>query len=219
MEPTLSQTSIKPSLIERALHWRYATKVFDKHKTIPDEQLELLLESLRLSPSSMGLQPWKFIVVQNKALRSELYEHSIQQSQLIDASHLLLLCSLRDINKDYIDQLITLEKQNNDHSMLEPFKAFAVSFLENRSKEDIADWMAQQVYIPLGFLLLTCALLHIDACPIEAFDHEKADDALNLAKIGLKTNVAVAVGYRSSLDSHANDTKTRWSKEEVIIHL
>lgn len=216
MELLFSETGVKPLLIEHALHWRYATKVFDKHKKIPEEKLHLLLEALRLSPSSMGLQPWKFVLVNKKAFRSELKKNSMHQVQLTDASHLIILCSLKKIDSDYIERLINLEKSDRQHSYLENYKAVVLSFLESKTKEELRQWMAEQVYIALGFLLTTCALLQIDACPIEAFDHAKYNKILGLAKHGIETRVAVALGHRGN-DPHAVEKKTRWPLEEVLI--
>jgi nitroreductase len=217
MEHLLTETGIKPILIEKALHWRYATKFFDDEK-VPEDKFELLLESLRLSPSSIGLQPWKFIVVQKRNIRKELFHLSMQQSQMVDASHLILLCSLKKIDAAYINRLIELDKKENEgDSHLEDFKAYAMSFIESKSKDELREWMAQQVYIALVFLLCTCAMLHVDACPMEAFDHPKANKLLNLSKYGVESRVAVAIGYRSAKDQHARRKKLRWNKGEVIV--
>jgi nitroreductase len=220
MEHILTETGIRPILIENALHWRYATKLFDEHEKIPEDKFELLMESLRLSPSSIGLQPWKFVIVKKKAIRKELFHLSMQQSQMVDASHLILLCSLKTINASYINKLIELDKQENEgDSHLEDFKAYAMSFIESKSKEELKEWMTQQVYIALGFLLSTCAMLHVDACPMEAFDHSKANKLLNLSKYGAESRIAVAIGYRSDKDEYAKRKKMRWESEDVFIRL
>jgi len=217
MENILTESGIKPALIENALNWRYATKIFDKKK-LPEEKFELLLESLRLSPSSIGLQPWKFVILNKKIIRKELYKLSMQQSQIVDASHLILLCSLKKLNATYVNHLIELDKkQNNGESHLEAFKPYIMSFIESKPREELKEWMAQQVYIALGFLLETCARLQIDACPMEAFDHAKANKLLDLSSHDIESRVAVAIGYRSSKDEYARIKKLRWPKEEVIV--
>lgn len=82
-------------MLLHALHWRYATKIFDPAEKVPDDKMEVLLEALRLSPSSFGLQPWKFVVVKSKSIRRTLKKYSLHQPQLTDASHLIVLCSLK----------------------------------------------------------------------------------------------------------------------------
>lgn len=220
MEHILTETGIRPILIENALHWRYSTKLFDEDEKVPDDKFELLMESLRLSPSSIGLQPWKFVILKKKAVRKELFHLSMQQSQMVHASHLILLCSLKSINASYINKLIELDKQENEgNSHLEDFKTYAMSFIESKSKEELKEWMAQQVYIALGFLLCTCAMLHVDACPMEAFNHSKANKLLNLSKHGIESRIAVAIGYRSDKDDYAKRKKLRWESEDVFITL
>ena len=171
MELEIIKMGIRPSLIENALNWRYATKVFDPAKEVPGDIFQLLLESLRLAPSSIGLQPWKFIVIKNKDVRKEMMQLSMKQSQITDASHLVLLCSLTNIDAAYITRLVDLDKKLNEgHSSLEHHKNLAISYIQSKSKEQLKEWMAEQVYIALGFLLSTCAMLQVDACPMEAFD-------------------------------------------------
>lgn len=217
MERVVTETGIKPSLIEDALHWRYATKVFNSHEKVAEDKFALLLESLRLSPSSIGLQPWRFVIVKKQSIRKEMFHLSMQQSQMVDASHLVLLCSLKNIDASYINKLIDLDKEQNEGvSHLEDFKAYALSYIESKPKDELKEWMAQQVYIALGFLLCTCALLHIDACPMEAFDHAKADKLLSLSEYGVESRVAVAIGYRSEKDEYARTKKLRWKKEDVV---
>ena len=218
METSISERGIKPLSILNALNWRYATKIFDKNKIVPDDTFELLLESLRLSPSSIGLQPWKFIVVTNKTIRQQMMELSMQQTQITDASHLIVLCSLQTLDERYLDSLIAYEKfQNNGHSSLEQFETVALSFIKSKSNEQLRQWLAEQVYIALGFLLSACAMLHIDACPMEAFDHGKVNKLLDLHKLGIESRVAVAIGYRAANDEHAKQNKLRWPKKDVVI--
>lgn len=213
-------TGVEPISILNALYWRYATKVFDPNKKIPGDQFELLLECLRLSPSSIDIQPWKFIVVNDINTRRELVKLSMLQTQLSEASHLVILCSLTDMDSRYIDKLITLEKkESGGYSTFEQFRSQAISYIGSKSKGKLKEWMAEQVYIALGFLLSACAMLKIDACPIEAFDHDKVNALLGLKKYGVESRVAVALGYRSEKDTHSRDKKLRWPKEEVIVSI
>lgn len=218
MQHTIAPTGIKPVLLQNALHWRNATKHFDKELIVPDHKIEVLLETLRLAPSSINLQPWKFVVVKNKALRKELRELAMNQPQITDASHLLLLCSRKGIDAAYFDRLVQLEKSQNDGvSAMESFKPVAMAFLQSKTPEGLRQWMAEQVYIALGFLLFGCALLHIDACPIEGFNHGKVNKIFDLHKQGIESQVAVAIGYRPENEEYITKPKLRWPIEEVLM--
>lgn len=219
MQVNILHSGIKPELVLNAMLWRSSVRNFDKTLKVPDNKLEVLLECLRLSPSSLNIQPWKFIVVKDRKIRQELKKYSTQQSQLIDASYLVLLCSLRSIDANYIDRLIAGEKQQDDYteSPLENKRAYALSFIENMSKEELQCWLTQQVYIALGFLLSACVLLRIDACPIEAFNKSKFNKILGCIKLHIDTQVAVALGYCSDHDLLFPKRKHRWPKEDVVI--
>lgn len=218
MPHTAAATGLQPAMIENAWHWRAATKHFDKDRIVPDSKVKLLLETLRLSPSSINLQPWKFVLIKSKAVREAMSELAMNQPQITEASHLLLLCSLKKINAAYFDKLVQLEKtQNNGISLMENFKPVAMAFLESKTAEQLRQWMAEQVYIALGFLLAACALLHIDACPIEGFHHAKVNKLLDLHRQGLESRVMVAVGYRTQSDQCIVKPKLRWPKQEVVL--
>lgn len=177
MESSLATTVINTPLIIEALNWRYATKIFDRSLKVPDEQMAALTEVLRLSPSSIGLQPWKFIVIRDEKIRKQIQEYSLGQVQITDAPHLLLICSFNDMDVQHIDKLIACDKtaSQNEHSAYEDFRPYAISYINGMSREQLKEWMAEQAYIALGFLLSACAMLRIDACPMEAFDREKTN--------------------------------------------
>lgn len=221
METLLSPSAIHSSQLMNALNWRYATKVFDKTKKIPGDTINLLLEVLRLSPSSIGLQPWKFILIENEQTRSRIRDLSLQQSQITDASHLLLLCSLNDMTVANIDKLIAYDKEicKNERSAYAGFRPHAIAYIEAMPKPQLREWMAEQVYIALGFLLSACAMLRIDACPIEAFDREQTNQLLQLDKFGISCRTLVALGYRSDSDEHALNKKVRFPVEDLVIRV
>ena len=206
---------VSPFAVLKALNWRYATKIFDPNKKIPEEIFDTLLEVLRLSPSSIGLQPWKFVVVRNPEIRELLKSFSMQQSQLTDASHLILTCSRKHMDESYIDEVIANEKRlsPDQSSPLETFRDYAVSYIQASSKHELRQWMAEQCYIALGFLLTACALLGIDACPIEAIERQKFNEILDLDKYGVEARTAVALGYMVVNDLHAKQNKMRFGKE------
>ena len=200
------------------LMWRYATKKFDKSKKVSDEDLHELLESLRLSASSFGLQPWKFIVIANPELRAELYKHS-GQSQVTDASHLIVLCARTDIDETFIKRYIKNVADTRKVSIesLKGYEQMMLDFMKEHSKETWLAWIKNQVYLSLGFLLSTAAQKRIDACPMEGFDSEKFDEILGLKEKNLTSVVLCPVGYRSVDDKHAKHAKVRFKKEEIFI--
>lgn len=219
MQTTLLHTGIKPGLLFHELQWQNATQSFDSSVKIPQDKFDILLESLRLAPSSMGLQPWKFIVVKNKTVRRELKKYALPSAPLTHASHLIVLCALKRIDEAYIDELIKKEKElrEDKFSALEEVRTYALALVDNLSKEELRNWMTEQVYTALGFLLSACSLLCIDACPIENINQAKFDKILSCSHFGIETRIAVAIGYHSDHDKQAGRIKAALAKEEVVI--
>lgn len=203
----------------QSLNWRYATKVFDKERKLDDTQIETLLESLRLSPSSFWLQWRWFVVVESSELRQKLLPYARNQTQVVDASHLLILCRRTDVNTDFVQRYFDdmASTRNIDISSLEWYKNMILWFLEGKSEEDLKIWLTKQTYIAQWFLLSACAMLGIDACPMEWFDSIKFDEILELSKLNLASCVIVPVWYRSIEDGYANAPKIRFKKEELIV--
>jgi nitroreductase / dihydropteridine reductase len=203
----------------QSLNWRYATKVFDKEKKLDDTQIETLLESLRLSPSSFWLQWRWFVVVENSELRQKLLPYARNQTQVVDASHLLILCRRTDVNTDFVQRYFDdmANTRNIDISSLDWYKNMILWFLEGKSEDDLKIWLTKQTYIAQWFLLSACAILGIDACPMEWFDSAKFDEILELSKLNLASCVIVPVWYRSIDDWYANAPKIRFKKEELIV--
>ncbi len=204
-----------------ALSWRYAVKEFDPNKKLSKEQLGVLLEALRLSPSSIGLQPWKFILVENPDLRAKLREASYGQSKVTDASHFIVFAARKDLDEAYVDRFVALtaKTQGVDAASLSGLKDMAMGALRSRTPEALVEWSARQAYIALGVLLAAAAAEGIDACPMEGFDPKKYDEILGLEAQGLAAQVAVAVGFRSEGDAYARLPKTRFPKEEVVVEM
>jgi nitroreductase len=197
---------MKNNVIEK-LNWRYATKVFDKSKKLSEDDLNILLESLRLTPSSFGLQPWKFVLVKNIDLREKIKDASYGQTQMTDASDLIVLCAKETITEDDVVKITG----NN-----EGYKNMIMGSIKNKSNDEILNWNAKQVYLALGFLLETAAIMNIDACPMEGFDNKKVDEILGLNEKGLKSVVICPVGYRSEDDKYANNSKFRFPQSELV---
>ncbi len=205
--------------MNQSLQWRYATKKFDDQKEVAQETLHELLEALRLSPSSFGLQPWKFIVVKDKAIRQELRKFAWNQPQITDCSDLIVLCAKTSMDAAYIKDFIGRSAKANGIPVeaLNAYQDLMLGFLQNQKPEEISNWMSRQVYIALGMLLSECARLKVDACPMEGFEAGQFDAILKLKEQGLHATVLCAVGYRASDDSYAQHAKVRFAQSEVIV--
>lgn len=204
-----------PAELQRILQWRYATKEFDVNKKIDQENLNALTDALQLSPSSYGLQPWKFIVISNEELKKELRAHSWDQAQITDCSHLIVHCVRKNLDTAYIEKFIDsmVAQRGTPAEALEQYKQMILTSVNVRDNES---WNARQVYISNGFVLLAAAELGIDACPMEGFDASTYDEILGLQDSEFKSVVVTAVGYRSATDTYAEKAKVRFSKDEII---
>jgi len=205
------------SLIQ-SLKWRYATKQFDPTKSIPAKDMQTILEAIQLTATSYGLQVFKVLNVTNKALREKLKVASWGQSQVVDASELLVFCAYTEITPEvvdtYVDNKATI--QSIPPKNLEGYSGFMKSKIAEKSPEEIIEWNARQIYIALGNLLAICGELKIDACPMEGFEPEKYDELLGLKAKGLTAIVACPIGYRSKEDFTQNSPKVRRPLEELF---
>lgn len=202
----------------KALNGRYATKQFDPTKKISQGSLNTLLESLRLSPSSMGVQPWKFLVVTNSEVRKQIQEVSHHQPQVVDASHLIVLTRPLHIDAAHVDRHLanTAHIRGVTVESMSEYRSMIMRLVQTAPPEGLIGWANAQIYIALGFLLEAAALLGVDACPMEGFDKQKLDDVLKLPEKGLASVVLCALGYRTDADKYAKVKKSRFVKEEVF---
>lgn len=208
--------------IKTALDWRYATKQFDATRKIPDDQWKTLEESLLKAPSSYGLQPWRFLIVENPQVRSELKPHSWNQGQITDASHLVVFLYKEKLDVDHIKKHISrvAEVRKVEPSALAGYETMMIENLTKGPRSTtIEAWAQRQSYIAMGFLLETAALLQIDACPIEGLDPVQYDKILKLEGTGWKTVAAAALGYRHAEDKYQSSPKVRFKTEDVIQHI
>ena len=204
-----------------ALKWRYATQQFDTERKLTEAELDTLLEAVRLTPSSFGLQPWRFIVVKNKEIRAKLREAGYGQPKINEASHLIVLAIKKDIDDAFVDAYIESISKTRGVPV-ENLKGFAEMMkgsVVSRTLEARNEWSTRQVYIALGVLLTAAASLGVDAGPMEGFDPKKFDEILGLEKLGLGSRVVVAIGHRLPSDPAAKNPKVRFSKEEVVIEV
>ncbi len=206
-------------LIEESLQKRYATKMFDSTKKINQKDIDTLIESIRLAPSSYGLQLMKLVIVENVEIRKELLKHSYHQNQIVDASHLFILCTEREFLQEHIEEYVeNISKiRNIDKNDLSGYKSLLEKTKDSYSYSEAKNWMEKQVYIALGNLLTTCALLSIDACPIEGFENLKYDEILGLNNEGLHSIIVVPVGKSHELDKYKTLKKVRRPKKDFVI--
>lgn len=206
----------------QSLKWRYAVKAFDPARKIPDETWKAIEESLTLTPSSYGMQPWKFIVITNQELKESLVPHSWNQRQVADCSHLLVMLSKLKVSEDDVDTLIsrTAEIRGSSAEQLAPYKKMITSdIIEGPRARYSSEWAARQVYIALGQLMLATATLNVDACPMEGFVPSKYDEILKLDGTGWTTTVLCPCGYRTHDDKYAKLPKVRYDSSKVIERL
>ena len=204
-----------------ALLWRYATKIFDPTRTLSDEQLHLLKESLRLAPSSFGLQPWHFVIVENQDLKEKLVAASWGQTQVRDASHVFVICRKKDLTVADIDAFVaqTAETRGQDVESLQGFRGVMVNFIERMNQQQKVDWMSRQIYIALSSLMTVAAYEGIDACPMEGIIPAQYSSILDLDKLGIVPILACPVGFRAESDKYATAAKIRHSTESVFTTL
>ncbi len=201
--------------------WRYSTKRFDPSRRISADHFEILKEAIRLSPSSYGLQPYKVLVIENALIRQELMAAAGNQSQITDASHLLVFANDVQFEAGRIDEYIlnisvTREIPHENLSGYGQFMKSKLIPLESRLK---ADWTSKQTYLALGNLLNAAAELKIDVTPMEGFDIEAFNKILNLNDQGFSASVIAAIGYRHEDDITQHHKKVRKSQEELFIYI
>lgn len=208
------------NIIEK-LNWRYAVKKFDTNKTLTNEQINALSESVRLSASSRGLQPYRLIWVNSKDVREKLLPYSMKQTKVVEASHLLVFAIETPLEQKHIDDFVerTAKIRNQSIDDLASFKQGLDKMLKSKTNEELFQWSARQVYIALGTLLTAAAVMDIDACPMEGFAKDKYDEVLGLNEKGLKSLVIVTLGYRDSEDSYQFKQKVRKSENELFIEI
>ncbi|KAB7529527.1 NAD(P)H-dependent oxidoreductase [Flagellimonas olearia] len=201
--------------------WRYATKKFDATKKISHQDLNSLLEATRLSASSYGLQPYHVFVISDPEVRERLKPVSWNQSQITDASHLIVFAHATDFGEELVDDFITnlSDTRNIPLDGLNGYAEMMKSNLVGLPTDVKASWAGKQVYIALGNALQAAAELKIDTCPMEGFQAEEYNKILGLTEKDLNAAVVLAVGYRSEEDQTQNLPKVRKSKEELFTHI
>ncbi len=203
--------------ILKALQWRYATKIFDPTKKISAEDLHTILESGRLAPSSIGTEPWKFLVVENSELRAKLRAGAYGQPKVTDAAALIVFTCRTDIREHIAQELIdrTAAQQHVEAESLEGLRAMVEGGIAAKQDADLHAWMRSQVYISLGIMTETASLLGIDNCAMEGFNPVAVDEILGLKAQNLASVCMLALGTRGE-DPAAARPKVRRPFEEVV---
>ena len=204
------------------LNWRYATKQFDPSKKISAQDWAALEEALVLTPSSIGLQPWAFLVVNDPEVRAKLLLASYGQPQVVDASHLVVFATKANYAEADVDAHIrqAAKIRGVPVEALDGLRTMAVrSVVQGMDETARRNWATNQTYIALGNLVTSAALLGIDAAPMEGFERHRYDDILGLKVRGLTASVIAALGYRKADDKYATAPKVRFPREEVVLHI
>jgi nitroreductase len=207
-----------PQLLE-ALNWRYATKVFDADKKIPAALWAALEQALVLTPTSFGLQPYQFLVVQDPAKRAALRPNSWDQSQVVDCSHFIVFTARTEITAADAKRLVAHMSAVRGVSVAafnSYFDLIIGNLVSGPRSQTAPEWAAQQCYIALGNLMTVAALLGVDACPMEGIDKDAYDRILGLNGTGYRTVVTLALGYRSADDKYARLAKVRYDVAELV---
>tara|TARA_R110002073_G_scaffold139232_2_gene289421 strand:+ start:207141 stop:207770 length:630 start_codon:yes stop_codon:yes gene_type:complete len=205
--------------ITQSLEWRYACKKFDTTKSVSNEKLNTITSAFNLTATSFGLQPIKLIVIKNKSLREKLVEHSFEQKQVANASHLLVICIHDYFTLDDIDAYFDLEKEvrGTSEKILEPYREELKNIFKNKSTIEKQKSAINQAYIALGNLMTVCAIEQIDSCPMEGFNAQKYDEILGLRTKNLKSVLLLPIGYRADDDFMQTLEKVRKPLSETII--
>jgi nitroreductase len=214
--------TIPPQQLVDALNWRYATKKFDPARKIPPEEWNALELSLVLSPSSIGLQPWRFFVVTTQSVKTELMAASYRQAQAADCSHFVVFTVRRNIDAEHVERHIErmVEVTGAAPDSLAKFRAMTLKNLDRaRAAGTLDTWQEHQIYIALGKFMAAAAVLGIDTCPMEGIEPPKYDQILGLTGSNYATVVACAAGYRLPDDKYATMKKVRFKPEEVVVRI
>ncbi|MCP5538102.1 MAG: NAD(P)H-dependent oxidoreductase [Akkermansiaceae bacterium] len=210
--------TISPENLIDCLRWRYATKEFDPEKKIPADTWAAIEQSMVLTPSSFGLQPWKFITVTNQETKTDLLEHSWHQRQTTDCSHMVVLCARDSMDQEDIEAWLAqlVETRGVTRESLDGYAGMMTGFFGSMDPDKTLSWAKNQVYIALGQLLSTAAVLGVDACPMEGIVPTEYDRILGLEGSGFSTTVACAMGFRSAGDKYAELPKVRYHSSRVL---
>lgn len=208
---------------------RYTTKAYDAEKKIPEAQFERLLEILRLTPSSINIQPWHFIIADNpsakrRIAKSLVGKYEYNAPKVLNSSHTILFCTQADITQEHLDTLLNQDdlsgrfKDENAKQAQKDARTGYVNYYRNE-KGDIQRWAENQTFIALGQILLAAGIEGLDATPIGGFDERIITQKLKLHEQGLVPSVLLTLGFRSEQDFNAKLPKSRLDKDILFTRL
>ncbi len=206
---------------QETLQWRYATKKFDSTAIIPETTWQDLEAAMRFAPSSLGLQLWKFLVIDTPALRSQLREASYGQAQVEDCSHFVVLCARRDVDEQDLNDYVNLQKdirkidEASAQAALAKYRNYSFFWADAPTTKCYTE---SQIHLAAGFLTHAAAKLEVDTCIIGGMNPALYDEILGLNGTRYRAVLGMAFGYRSAEDAHAKDAKVRYAVERVIEH-
>lgn len=207
--------------ILKLLNWRYATKKMTGAK-LPQEKLDRILDAIRLSASSYGLQPYTVLVIEDPELRKKIQPAAYNQPQIVEASHLLVFTAWANVTVEQVQEFINniAETRGISVESLKGYQTAVENQISGKPAEANYNWAARQAYIALGTALVAAAAEEVDATPMEGFNPQAVDEILQLQEKGLRSVVFLALGYREAeKDYLANAKKVRRDKEKLFIHL
>ena len=208
---------------------RYTTKAYDPSKKIPQEQFERLLEILRLTPSSINIQPWHFFIADNHTAKERIAKalvgkYAYNAPKVLDSSHTILFCTKADITEEHLENLLAQDDVSGrfkDATAKQGQKDSRTGYVDyyRNEKGDIQRWAENQTFIALGQALLAAGIEGIDATPIGGFDEAIISEELALEEKGLIPSVIMTLGYRSESDFNATLPKSRLNAEQIFTQL
>jgi nitroreductase len=219
-----SNGPLTPAHLLERLQWRYACRKYDTIRMIPPDVWEALEQSLVLTASSFGLQPWKFLIVTDKEFRKQLYPLSHNQQPVLDASHLVIFTVTDEMRPEDIVRWCLRRKELRGERMtaddVEGMReALTRELIHGPRKNSLYEWAAEQAHIALGNFLTCCALLGVDASPMGAIKAREFDECLGLPGKRLRTVVLCAAGYRAPEETGTGGRKERFARSAVIEHV
>lgn len=201
-----------------SLNWRYAAKRMNGQK-VPAGKLDNILESIRLTATSNGLQPFTVLVIEDKEIREKLFKSAVKQPQVVEGSHLLVFAAWKNITAEQIDTYFDMvyEERGMEKGALDQYANFLKDHFVKQTEVEIFNWASKQAYIALGTALVAAAEEKVDSTPMEGFNAAEVDQILGLAEKGLGASSLLALGFRDgSADHMVNAKKVRRSKDELF---
>lgn len=203
------------------LKWRYATKRMNGQK-VPAEKIENILDAIQLAPTSMGMQPFTILVIEDPKLKAKIAPAIYNQPQITEGSHVLVFAAWKDYSSENVDKYINhiASLRGIPVESLDGMRNMVSGSIAGKTPEQLLNWNMRQAYIALGFGLVAAANEQVDATPMEGFNPEALDTALGLTEKGLHSTVILTLGYRDAEKDHLSSAaKVRRNKEELFVRL